>query len=90
MGKVAKILLWVMLILAILAGSLFLTPWIPVGDGLWSPLDVVMYDGSIEDFTEPIPTDLPAELPAEHPVEQSDEEPAEEQYGPAVIPYPES
>lgn len=57
MKKAAKVLLSVMLVVAILAVILFLSPWIPVGDGLWSPLDVMKIHSrgeSIEDYTGPV------------------------------------
>ncbi len=50
MKKVAKVVASVMLVLASLAVVIFVSPWIPVGDGLWSPLDFVkdsLDDGDI-------------------------------------------
>ena len=53
MGKATKIFLSVMLVVGILAASILLTPWVPVGDGLWSPLDVLTYeDADLEDFLQ--------------------------------------
>ena len=85
MGKVAKVFLSVMLVLAILAAAILLTPWIPVGDGLWSPLDVMMYDGDIEEFGKPEPAEMLARESYGEPAAELAEEPAEERYGPAVV-----
>ena len=83
MKKVAKVLSSVLLGVVILAAILFLSPWIPVDGGLWSPLDLVKdaWDDFHEESLKP-----PAEMPAE-PIstEMPIEEPVEEQYGPAVI-----
>ena len=93
MGKATKIFLSVMLVVGILVASILLTPWVPVGNGLWSPLDVMMYDGDIEEFGKPEPAEMPAgesygepagEL-AEEPAAELAEEPAEEHFGPAVV-----
>lgn len=56
MKKVAKVVASVMLVVAIFAAAIMLTPWVPVGDGLWSPLDLMKSgyrEGSIEAFIEP-------------------------------------
>lgn len=90
MKNTVKVLLSVMLVVVILAAAIFLTPWIPVGDGVWSPLDVMLYEGSIEFFSEPEPTEWPADPeptvpPAEPSTEPPMEPPTEPPYGPAVI-----
>ena len=82
MKKAMEVASYVMLGLVIVAVIIFLSPWIPVNGGLWSPLDVVkdklddFYVGSVEG---------PAWEPVGEPVEESVQEPMEEQYGPAVI-----
>ena len=50
MKKVAKVLSSVLLGVVILAAILFLSPWIPVNGGLWSPLDAMKY--GLADFME--------------------------------------
>ena len=59
MKKVMEVISYVMLGVMIVAVIVFISPWIPVDGGLWSPLDVVKdkmddyYVGVNEEFVEP-------------------------------------
>ena len=97
MKKVMEVVSYVMLGVVIVAVIIFISPWIPVNGGLWSPLDVLkdkmddFYVGSVEEFTEPEHIELEfneAEFTEPAPTEPKPIElPAEPEFDPRYKDY---